>query len=245
MLLAQRTVAFDPATHGFAFPNAFVNVVLTLPNGAQITTAGRCGGMAYAALDYFLPGQPVPRWRSDLYAPEPRPAGQPLARPVLHVPPARLVPHRLRRQVRHLVPALRRPHLGVQGRHAVDQGGGAAARHGLDRPRSARRPGPRHRAQPRRDRRQPPGRRLRVRAVGRRARRRHRLRQQHARSPGDPHVLGGPARLDRLQRARLARLLRAGLHAQVPAGAHPPRTPTPTRPCPPGTPSSSRTSGPA
>lgn len=69
MLLAQRTVAFDPATHGFAFPNAFVNVVLTLPNGARITTAGRCGGMAYAALDYFLPGQPVPTWRSSLYAP--------------------------------------------------------------------------------------------------------------------------------------------------------------------------------
>jgi hypothetical protein len=69
MLLAQRTVAFDPATHGFAFPNAFVNVVLTLPNGAQITTAGRCGGMAYAALDYFLPGQPVPRMHSDLWAP--------------------------------------------------------------------------------------------------------------------------------------------------------------------------------
>ena len=69
MLLAQRTVAFDPATHGFAFPNAFVNVVLQLPNGAKITTAGRCGGMAYAALDYFLPGQPVPRWRADLYGP--------------------------------------------------------------------------------------------------------------------------------------------------------------------------------
>ena len=69
MLLAQRTVAFDPAIHGFAFPNAFVNVVLTLPNGAQITTAGRCGGMAYAALDYFIPGQPVPRMHSDLWAP--------------------------------------------------------------------------------------------------------------------------------------------------------------------------------
>ena len=69
MLLAQRTAAFDPAAHGFAFPNAFVNVVLQLPNGAKITTAGRCGGMAYAALDYFLPGQPVPRWRSDLYGP--------------------------------------------------------------------------------------------------------------------------------------------------------------------------------
>ena len=68
-LLTRRAVAFDPATHGFAFPNAFVNEVLTLPNGAKITTAGRCGGMAYAALDYFLAGQPVPRWRSDLWAP--------------------------------------------------------------------------------------------------------------------------------------------------------------------------------
>jgi len=68
-LLTRQAVAFDPATHGFAFPNAFVNEVLTLPNGAKITTAGRCGGMAYAALDYFLAGQPVPRWRADLWAP--------------------------------------------------------------------------------------------------------------------------------------------------------------------------------
>ena len=69
MLLRQHTVAFDAATDGFAFPNAFVNVVLTLPNGSKITTAGRCGGMAYAALDYFLAGQPVPRWSADLWAP--------------------------------------------------------------------------------------------------------------------------------------------------------------------------------
>ena len=68
-VLTGRAVAFDPATHGFAFPNAFVNEVLTLPNGAKIATAGRCGGMAYAALDYFLAGQPVPTWRSDLWAP--------------------------------------------------------------------------------------------------------------------------------------------------------------------------------
>ena len=68
-LLTRQAVAFDPATHGFAFPNAFVNEVLTLPNGAKITTAGRCGGMAYAALDYFLAGQPVPRLRADLWTP--------------------------------------------------------------------------------------------------------------------------------------------------------------------------------
>ena len=69
-VLTGRAVAFDPATHGFAFPNAFVNVVLTLPNGARITTAGRCGGMAYAALDYFLRrASRCPRWRSDLWTP--------------------------------------------------------------------------------------------------------------------------------------------------------------------------------
>ncbi|WP_421735115.1 MIR domain-containing protein [Cellulomonas sp.] len=68
-VLLRGAVAFDPATHGFAFPNAFVNEVLTLPNGAKITTAGRCGGMAYASLDYFLAGQPVPAWRADLWAP--------------------------------------------------------------------------------------------------------------------------------------------------------------------------------
>jgi hypothetical protein len=68
-VLTRGAVAFDPATHGFAFPNAFVNEILTLPNGATITTSGRCGGMAFAALDYFLAGQAVPAWRSDLWAP--------------------------------------------------------------------------------------------------------------------------------------------------------------------------------
>lgn len=64
-----RTVDFDPAVHGFAFPNAFVDEHLTLPNGATITTRGRCGGMSYATLDYFLSGRPVPRWSAVLYAP--------------------------------------------------------------------------------------------------------------------------------------------------------------------------------
>ncbi|WP_315096139.1 MIR domain-containing protein [uncultured Cellulomonas sp.] len=68
-VLIRGAVAFDPEAHGFAFPNAFVNEVLTLPNGAKITTAGRCGGMAYVSLDYFLAGQPAPRWRADLWAP--------------------------------------------------------------------------------------------------------------------------------------------------------------------------------
>lgn len=67
---ARRRVDFDPAVHGFAFPNAFVDELITLPNGTTITTAGRCGGMSYAVLDYFLSGRPVPRWSADLYAPQ-------------------------------------------------------------------------------------------------------------------------------------------------------------------------------
>src|SRR4051812_49765838 len=74
-VLTGRAVAFDPATHGFAFPNAFVNQVLTLPNGATITTAGRCGGMAHAGLDYFLASQAVPPWRSYLWTPRRVPPG--------------------------------------------------------------------------------------------------------------------------------------------------------------------------
>lgn len=67
--MARKTVGFDPAVHGFAFPNGFVDVALTLPNGTAITTRGRCGGMAYLALDYFLAGKPVPRVDRRLFAP--------------------------------------------------------------------------------------------------------------------------------------------------------------------------------
>src|SRR5438132_8353868 len=52
---------FDPKKHGFAFANQFVNHVLTLPDGQEITTRGRCGGMAFAALDYYFAGLPVPK----------------------------------------------------------------------------------------------------------------------------------------------------------------------------------------
>ena len=43
--------AFDPAKHGFHFANGFVNNVADLGPLGKITTRGRCGGMAYAALD--------------------------------------------------------------------------------------------------------------------------------------------------------------------------------------------------
>jgi hypothetical protein len=54
------TAAFDPRTHGFAFGNTFVNVIGTLPGFGEITTRGRCGGMAYASLDYYHAGLAVP-----------------------------------------------------------------------------------------------------------------------------------------------------------------------------------------
>ena len=66
----ERVVAdFSPAVHGFAFPNAFTNNHLTLPGGASIATAGRCGGMAWTALDYWVAKAPVPAWRPAHFAP--------------------------------------------------------------------------------------------------------------------------------------------------------------------------------
>jgi hypothetical protein len=46
--------AFNPVQHGFKFPNSFVNHVISVPAlGIDFTTGGRCGGMAFAALDYW------------------------------------------------------------------------------------------------------------------------------------------------------------------------------------------------
>jgi len=52
--------SFTSQQHNFHFANTFVNQVATLPGGLRIETYGRCGGMAYAALDYYLAGLPVP-----------------------------------------------------------------------------------------------------------------------------------------------------------------------------------------
>lgn len=54
-------VNFNAVEHGFAFSNSFVNNVLTIPSlGIKVTTKGRCGGMAAAALDYWHAGLAVP-----------------------------------------------------------------------------------------------------------------------------------------------------------------------------------------
>ena len=44
--------SFTPRQHGFHFDNDFVNRTATLPGFGEIETRGRCGGMAYAALDF-------------------------------------------------------------------------------------------------------------------------------------------------------------------------------------------------
>ena len=54
-------VNFTAAEHGFAFTNSFVNHVIRIPAlGIDITTRGRCGGMAAAALDHWHAGLAMP-----------------------------------------------------------------------------------------------------------------------------------------------------------------------------------------
>jgi hypothetical protein len=51
-----RMTRFNPLTHGFHFANTFIN---DLGGGAR--SDGLCGGMMYAALDYYLAGGRIPR----------------------------------------------------------------------------------------------------------------------------------------------------------------------------------------
>jgi len=69
---------FDPVVHGFRFGNRFVNVVAVVRGGSKIRTSGRCGGMAYAALDYFHSGRASPTYTPTPPARVP-PDGNPLA----------------------------------------------------------------------------------------------------------------------------------------------------------------------
>jgi hypothetical protein len=47
--------SFVPSTHGFRFLNEFPDKELGV-----VPMYGACGGMAYASLDYFLAGRPIP-----------------------------------------------------------------------------------------------------------------------------------------------------------------------------------------
>jgi hypothetical protein len=56
---------FDPRAHGFHFANDFVDKVVTVPGYGEVATDGRSGGMAFAALDYWFAGLPVPSHRPE------------------------------------------------------------------------------------------------------------------------------------------------------------------------------------
>ena len=53
-----RHTSFDPAVHGFKFANTFANNMIS---EFDVRTDGLCGGMVYAALDYFNAGKPIPQ----------------------------------------------------------------------------------------------------------------------------------------------------------------------------------------
>jgi uncharacterized protein YjbI with pentapeptide repeats len=55
--ITKRT-PFIPATHGFHFANTFQNHRFIGP--IDINIGGRCGGMVYAALDFYFSGLPIP-----------------------------------------------------------------------------------------------------------------------------------------------------------------------------------------
>ena len=59
------TTGFDPRAHGFHFANDFVDKVVTIPGYGEVATDGRSGGMAFAALDYWFAGLPVPSHRPE------------------------------------------------------------------------------------------------------------------------------------------------------------------------------------
>ena len=51
----QLDTGFRPTRHGFPFANTWRDAVLGV-----IASRGRCGGMVFAALDYFNAGEPIP-----------------------------------------------------------------------------------------------------------------------------------------------------------------------------------------
>ncbi len=55
--------SFTPLEHGFHFANTFINRIISTGFG-KIETKGRCGGMAYASLDYYFSGISIPAHES-------------------------------------------------------------------------------------------------------------------------------------------------------------------------------------
>jgi hypothetical protein len=59
------TTGFIPSRDGFHFRNDFAGKQVIVPGFGQVPTRGRSGGMAYAALDYWYAGLPVPTHRAE------------------------------------------------------------------------------------------------------------------------------------------------------------------------------------
>lgn len=57
---AMPRTAFSAREHGFPFRNFLTRTSVTLPGGRRIELVGRWGGMAWAALDAFYAGEPLP-----------------------------------------------------------------------------------------------------------------------------------------------------------------------------------------
>ena len=68
---------FDPHAHGFHFASDFVDKVVTIPGYGEVATGGRSGGMAFAALDYWFAGLPVPSHRPEDFPDGPSPTTAP------------------------------------------------------------------------------------------------------------------------------------------------------------------------
>ena len=77
---------YKPEDYAFRFPNAFVNQVWSgripprIGREYKITTSGRCGGMAFASLDFYHLALPVPTVKTQDFAPASVPPdGHPLS----------------------------------------------------------------------------------------------------------------------------------------------------------------------
>lgn len=82
----QVTTDYSPELYAFRFPNAFVNRIWSgrippfIGRNVEFTTSGRCGGMAFASLDFFHLRAPVPPLSTEDLSPSLVPAdGHPLA----------------------------------------------------------------------------------------------------------------------------------------------------------------------
>jgi hypothetical protein len=53
----MKRTTFDPAKHGYAFPNTFQTELVI----QDMRFGGLCGGMVYSALDYYNAKKPIPR----------------------------------------------------------------------------------------------------------------------------------------------------------------------------------------